>query len=176
MRGTFGRRSIMVAAVTVAFGVAFLMAADTASAQHAKRVSQLKLDLESASKLTRSDDWRKTVAVSGDTIRPQKGLQMFQIGDIILITNDDVTSPPPYQTLKDAHVGGIQRRGGTCSVVRSICACASTLIDNMYGGNANDDCRFNGDANASSCQGAAGCCAFFSSTEEVVCPEDVGRP
>lgn len=159
-------RVAAVVAVTVGLG-----AAVPAEAQRAERVQQVKLKNGTANKLKMGDEWKKTLDISGDTIRAKRGTAMFRVGDIIYITNDDVTSPPPYQTLKQGVSSNELARGdGTCFVLKQICACASTLIDNMYGGGADDDCGFDGSASRNSCGGTAGCCAYFESEETVECP------
>ncbi len=163
------RRTAWIAAVVLLLA-AGLMLPSAAEAQRPERVTSLKLKLQSAGKLQSSQEWKKVVTVSGDTIRPQKGFQMLRLGEIIYITNEDA-SPPDYQTMKQGVSSNAVKLGkGQCIVIKQICACASTLINNMYGGNADDDCGFNGTASETTCAGAAGCCSYFRSEEPVECP------
>lgn len=162
-------RTGWTAAIVVLVAVGLLLPA-TVHAQRPERVSSLKLKMQSVGKLQSNQEWARVLVASGDTIRPQKGFELFRVGDIILVTNEGVR-PPDYQTLKQGVSSNAIHLGkGQCVVLKQICACASTLIDNMYGGNANDDCRFQGDPGENTCAGADGCCAYFRQEEPVECP------
>jgi hypothetical protein len=164
------RRVTRIAAVGMLI-VGGLLLSSAAHAQQPRKVRSLKLKEKSVSRLQASQEWRKVLKTSGDTIRPQKGFKMVRAGNIIFITNESARVPD-YQTMKQGVSSNAIRRGGDqCIVLKQICACASTLIDNMYGGNADDDCHFEGTASENTCRGATACCAYFDSEEPVECPE-----